>query len=384
MSEELSTTAPATPAAPISVPEPDAEQVRKNERAARTAHRLHTFLYIVAGLGASAWAYMGMLATARDGGMNQQLSYGVAGFLEVALIGSAVGAKRAVLRGQSHAVYMGLTWLFSGMSGFFAALHEFSAPETAWFMVPLRLVVPLVAALLWHVLLIGDRDLAGGLGLAELRALRRETAARARTERAAARKRKHGDKRLRLYYNASEDLRDAIRGNADGKAIERLYKSERKRRDAVLNVMTVKEFQEGYDELVRRVRAAEGRRRDTFLAGKIPPVDHVDSYSVADVQQGLLSELEGVQTGEQPALTTGRYDPEAETMTRIAALHRRGYKQTEMAEELGMSRFQVRRRLEKLGLTEPRTATDGDEPDSELDDELDDAAAPDSEVVRAG
>jgi hypothetical protein len=378
MSEELSTAAPATPAAPISVPELDPEQARRNARAARNAHRLHTFLYIVAGLGASAWAYMGMLATARDGGMNTTVSYGVAGFLEVALVGSAVGARRAVLRGQSHTVYMGLTWLFSGLSGIFAALHEFSSPSTAWFMVPLRLIVPLVAALLWHVLLIGDRDLAGGLGLAELRKLGREKARAAREERAAARKHRFGAKRLRRYYNASEDLRDAIRAHQNETVIARLYKKERTRRDSCLDVMTVEEFQKGYGELVRRVRAAESSRREAFLAGRIPPVDHVDTYSVTDVQQGLMSELEGIQAGEQQALTTGRYDPEAEVMTRIAALHHRGYKQTEIADEISMSRFQVRRRMLKLGLIEPSPA-DADEDDTEFDDVL----ASDSDVARA-
>lgn len=95
-------------------------------------------------------------------------AYSFAGVFEISLVTVALMAREAAQQARPGGVYLSLTWALSGMSGAFAASHELTeghGPVAAAF----RFVVPLLAALMWHLALVGDRHLATGKTWAQVR-----------------------------------------------------------------------------------------------------------------------------------------------------------------------------------------------------------------------
>lgn len=314
------------------------------EKKAVWAHRLHTWAYIGAAAGATVWAYLRMVQTGIDGGLTEQVAYGAAGFLELALVGSALGARRAVLRSEPTAVYTALTWLFSLLSGAFSGMHDLGREGVPWYMPFLGLVAPVVAAILWHVLLTGDRHMTAGISLDELRARRRQTVARRRAEQANERKERVGERLMLAYIVAKEDERNARRIVEDPnepvearrkarRAIPKLREKARKARNRVLMVMPVEEFSERYASWRERLEQADKNDASLSLLGLPPAVTPPEPPAPVDPLDKVLATV-----------------PDPETTQRIAEIVRENpkMKHEDIAAEVGASRQTVGRRIKEL------------------------------------
>lgn len=122
----------------------------------------------VAGI-ATFNAYQAMVAFAVDMlGMSETNAYATAGVFELSLFTVAVLAREAAKDNRPNGVLLTLTWVLSGASGGFAALHEY---ELGHGIGPIlfRLSVAVLAALMWHLALIGERHLATGTTWADAR-----------------------------------------------------------------------------------------------------------------------------------------------------------------------------------------------------------------------
>jgi hypothetical protein len=107
-------------------------------------------------------AYLAMVSFGIDVlGMNQGTAYTTAGVFELSLITVALLAREAARDNRPGGTLLTLTWALSSASGVFAAWHELYMGHPAG-AVLFRFIVPLLAALMWHLALIGDRHLASG------------------------------------------------------------------------------------------------------------------------------------------------------------------------------------------------------------------------------
>ncbi|MGL5910627.1 MAG: hypothetical protein ACRCZP_11540 [Phycicoccus sp.] len=107
-----------------------------------------------------------------------------AGFLEVTLVGSALGARYAVLLGRPAVADSTATWVLSATSGVLAAAHELIARDgDTWTWQDdagsvlagvVRLVAPLVACWCWHRILGADRRDVAGRTLTQMKRSRRQ------------------------------------------------------------------------------------------------------------------------------------------------------------------------------------------------------------------
>lgn len=154
----------------------------------------------------TAAAYWAMTGFGRDVvGMGRIDAYAFAGVFELMLVGVALMAREAVQHNRPAPVLLTLTWVLSALSGTFSAWHELYMGH-AMAAAVFRFCVPLLAALAWHLALIGDRHLAMNRSLMDIRA----------------------DKRIHTLMLRSEQLQMAIDGN-DGttKALRVLAKAHR-------------------------------------------------------------------------------------------------------------------------------------------------------------
>ncbi|WP_139123056.1 helix-turn-helix domain-containing protein [Cellulosimicrobium cellulans] len=210
---------------------------------------------VVAATIATALAYSGMVLFGLEvAHMSPLEAYGLAGFLEVSLVAVALMARNAALEGRPYGVLLTLTWVLSGTSGVFAALHEVAVPtESTPYMVVFRFVPPLVAALMWHLALVGERHMVTGHTLEERR---REA-------------RVHG------YVSALEQWRDARADSsgtpADLRKVRAAHERQRAARDAALKLLTVEDFERRMQVWVDRLEAAErhGNRLDLIGASSV-------------------------------------------------------------------------------------------------------------------
>ncbi len=210
---------------------------------------------VIAAFIATALAYSGMVLFGLEvAGMTALEAYALAGFLEVSLVAVALMARNAALEGRSYGVLLTLTWILSGTSGVFAALHEIAVPSaTTPYMVVFRFVPPLVAALMWHLALVGERHLVTGHTLDE-------------------RRREH---RVHQYVAALETWRDARRDNTGTRRGTRKVRTshgrQRAARDRALKLLTVEDFERRMQVWVDRLEAAErhGNRLDTIGASSV-------------------------------------------------------------------------------------------------------------------
>ena len=210
---------------------------------------------VIAATIATALAYSGMVLFGLEvAHMSPLEAYGLAGFLEISLVAVALMARNAALEGRPYGVLLTLTWVLSGTSGLFAALHEVAVPTASTpYMVVFRFVPPLVAALMWHLALVGERHMVTGHTLEERR---REL-------------RVHG------YVSALEQWRDARADSAgspaDLRKVRAAHERQRAARDAALKLLTVEDFERRMQVWVDRLEAAErhGNRLDLIGASSV-------------------------------------------------------------------------------------------------------------------
>lgn len=117
----------------------------------------------------TAAAYVAMVGFGRDvlamGAIN---AYAFAGVFELSLVTVALMAREAAQQDRPAQTLLSLTWLLSAASGFFAGWHEIHLGHAAT-AAAFRFIVPLLAALMWHLALVGDRHLAMERSWSELR-----------------------------------------------------------------------------------------------------------------------------------------------------------------------------------------------------------------------
>ncbi|WP_407318796.1 helix-turn-helix domain-containing protein [Isoptericola halotolerans] len=224
---------------------------------------------VVAAFIATALAYSGMVLFGLEvANMEPLEAYALAGFLEVSLIAVALMARNAALEGRPYGVLLTLTWILSGTSGVFAALHEVAVPTASTpYMVVFRFVPPLVAAMMWHLALVGERHLVTGHTLDE-------------------RRREH---RVHQYVTALEMWRDARLDSSGSrrstKKIRAAHERQRAARDRALKLLTVEDFERRMQVWVERLEAAErhGSRLDTIGASSAKRGTARGTFAVEDL-----------------------------------------------------------------------------------------------------
>ena len=124
---------------------------------------------ILVALISTVSAYLAMVQFGIDIlGMRQDVAYTTAGVFELSLVNVALMAREAARDNRPGGTLLTLTWGLSTASGVFAAWHELYIGHPLGAAL-FRFVVPLLAALMWHLALIGDRHLATGRSWSSLR-----------------------------------------------------------------------------------------------------------------------------------------------------------------------------------------------------------------------
>lgn len=135
----------------------------------RRSRRLVLTGAISVALISTGSAYLAMVQFGIDVlAMNQGTAYATAGVFELSLVTVALLAREAARDNRPGGTLLALTWALSSASGVFAAWHEAYIDHPLGAVV-FRFVVPLLAALMWHLALIGDRHLATGTSWSALR-----------------------------------------------------------------------------------------------------------------------------------------------------------------------------------------------------------------------
>ncbi|BDZ41050.1 hypothetical protein GCM10025865_03490 [Paraoerskovia sediminicola] len=277
---------------PTSGPAANPTQVRYRGR------HLPMVAVVVAAFIATALAYSGMVLFGLEvAGMQPAEAYALAGFLEVSLVAVALMARNAALEGRPYGVLLTLTWILSGTSGVFAALHEVAvASASTPYMVVFRFVPPLVAALMWHLALVGERHLVTGDTLDE-------------------RRREH---RVHQYVTALELWRDARLDNDGGRRgtqkVRSTHRDQLAARDRALKLLTVEDFERRMQIWVERLEAAErhGNRLDLIGAtsekrgtSRVASPATVAASSAAAPAAGVTESSDDVAPAAQAARPTG-------------------------------------------------------------------------------
>lgn len=124
---------------------------------------------VLVALVSTASAYLAMVQFGIDVlGMPEPVAYATAGVFELSLVTVALMAREAATDNRPGGTLLALTWVLSSASGLLAAWHEIFIGHTVGAAV-FRFLVPLLAALMWHLALIGDRHLATGHTWSSLR-----------------------------------------------------------------------------------------------------------------------------------------------------------------------------------------------------------------------
>ena len=235
---------------------------------------LYRAFFGVAGLGATAYSYMAIVSLFLELDAPHWVAWGLGGFIEAGLIGSALGALHAVLTRRDPALFMTLTWTLSFTTGGLAAWHETMTRPDPAIWVALRLIVPFLAAVFWHVLLTGASHLNAGVNpVTAILQLLSHTRASLR----AWRKERKAESLMHDVIRAVEDVRAAQAGD-DGRTsiptrhrrqltTRQLHDREREARDAALRVLGIAEYRERYAAWVRDLRATDIARTDTAQFG---------------------------------------------------------------------------------------------------------------------
>lgn len=342
-----------------------------NQTDSPAGHRRLPLAAVVAAAAiATALAYRGMVLFGLEvAGMVPAEAYMLAGFLEIALIAVAAMARSAALDGRPYGVLLTLTWILSGTSGVFAALHEVAVMNGSTpYMVVFRFVPPLVAALMWHLALVGERHLVTGNTLDERRR----------------------ERRVHRFIVSAERWRDARRDDAGARADARRVRAAHRRqqtaRDRALKLLTVEEFDARTRAWVDRFEAAarHGERLDALGASAAArrgvrrgghDVDGAAATSTSSVEthepEPAAAEEQrpaALSPDPQPvAVAAGRAVPAPdvaaqqiardEQATVILELHREGLSERAIADRVPWSRSTVNRVLKKHGARRPDVQT---------------------------
>jgi hypothetical protein len=155
------------------------------EQAARRARQHATVVASLAAVVPTLLAAQGMASVAMDVlGFTLVAAVALAGFLELALVSSALLARASALAGRPGGADAAAVWAVSAVSGLLAGTHEFVGPEVdgvrSWESDPstllaagVRVVAPLVAAWLWERVLTAARREHADRTLVEVRRDRR-------------------------------------------------------------------------------------------------------------------------------------------------------------------------------------------------------------------
>lgn len=170
--------------APNPFPGPAAPGVPVGLEAAARARRQATAVAAVGAVVPTILAAQGMASLATDVlGFSLLVAVALAGFLELALVSSALLARAAALAGRPGGADAVAVWVVSATSGLLAGVHELvdtTATGSTWSTDPgaflaagVRVVAPLVAAWLWERVLQAARAEQAERTLAEVRRDRR-------------------------------------------------------------------------------------------------------------------------------------------------------------------------------------------------------------------
>lgn len=228
----------------------------------------------MAGLGATAYSYMAIVSLLLELDAPSWVAWGLGGFIEIGLVGSALGALHAVMTKRDPALFMTLTWVLSFTTGGMAAWHEtLTRPDPAMW-VALRLIVPFLAAVFWHVLLSGASHLNAGVNpvTAVLHLL-----SRTRGSLRLWSKERKAENLMHAVIRAGEDVRAAEAGAAGRTSIptrgrrpltlRKLHDRERDARDAALRVLGIEEYRVRYAAWVQDLQATDIERARTSQFG---------------------------------------------------------------------------------------------------------------------
>lgn len=165
-------------------------------------------------------------------GMQLWLAFAFGGFLEVCLVGAGLQARHRILAAADAGVLITLTWVFSGISAALSASHEIVHRNADGVPVldlssgsPLTMIVravaPLVAAVMWHLLLIGEKHMVSG----KPRGYRKHT------------------QLMHEYLFAREELRDLTEAEAEPELIAAARDALRSARKRVFRIVPVDTYQ---------------------------------------------------------------------------------------------------------------------------------------------
>lgn len=133
------------------------------------SRRLVLTLAVAVALLCTGVAYEGMFGFGRDMlGWGLAVAVAFAGIFELAQLTVALLAREAIKDGRPAGTLLTITWMLAGVSGFLAAWDELAAGNglgAALF----RIAAPVLAAGLWHLVLLGDRHLAAGRTWSQIR-----------------------------------------------------------------------------------------------------------------------------------------------------------------------------------------------------------------------
>lgn len=281
-------------------------------------------------------------------GMPTWQAYGFGGVLEVCLIAAGLQARDRILAGADAGVLITLTWAFSGLSAALSASHEIvhrgadgtpvldlssGSPMT----MTVRAVAPLVGAVMWHLLLIGEKHLVAGVP----RGYRRHA------------------RLMHTYLFAREELRDLVESGAPDDLIATARDTLRVARRKVFRVVPVDRYQALLGDHLNALHADfEGSARVERMSEirkavparkALPRTQGGTTRRIAGTTK-VSTETVKVDAAEQPtASTPDAVDVEARDL-RIASLYKEETPIAEIARDTGVSRPTVYAVLDKYNL----------------------------------
>lgn len=242
------------------------------------SRRLVLTLAVTVALLCTAVAYEGMFQFGRDMlGWGVVVALAFAGIFELAQLTVALLAREAIKDGRPAGTLLTITWMLAGASGVLAAWHELDAGHglgAALF----RIAAPVLAAGLWHLVLLGDRHLATGRTWSQMRA----------------------DARMHRLFLTVED---AARAHETGKGIERAEAARRRARAVALRTVPPEDMRAKAAAWLSSLAAVADATTDVArmhletnarVAGLAPAAGPVVPDDEARAAQAVRSELQAL------------------------------------------------------------------------------------------
>ncbi|MDR7383513.1 hypothetical protein [Promicromonospora iranensis] len=249
------------------------------------SRRLVLTLAVTVALLCTAVAYEGMYQFGLDMlGWSVGTALAFAGIFELAQLTVALLAREAIKDGRPAGTLLTFTWMLAGASGFLAAWHELDAGHgigAALF----RIAAPVLAAGLWHLVLLGDRHLAAGRSWAQMRA----------------------DARMHRLFLTVED---AARAHETGKGIQRAEAARRRARAVALRTVPPEDMRAKATAWLGSLSAVADATTDVArmhletnarVAGLAPTATLVQPDYEAQAAESVRSELEAMTGPDRTA-----------------------------------------------------------------------------------